>query len=195
MEKSRRSTCGSKIHNEAEEVLTMTQNSQPHLTRGFGLLQATALNMSNVVGVGPFITIPLMMATMGGPQAMLGWILGAVLAICDGQVWSELGAAWPGSGGSYRYLRGVGAAALRAEAGILLSSGSLRFLERIFPLSVGVGSTLTGEHGVGLDKINYMTMIFSEADLEAMARVRAVFDPKGLCNPGKVLPVRRCNES
>lgn len=77
----------------------------PQLTRGFGLLQATALNMSNVVGVGPFITIPLMMATMGGPQAMLGWILGALLAVCDGQVWSELGAAWPGSGGSYRYLR------------------------------------------------------------------------------------------
>lgn len=83
----------------------MKQETSPHLARGFGLLQATALNMSNVVGVGPFITIPLMMATMGGPQAMLGWILGALLAICDGQVWSELGAAWPGSGGSYRYLR------------------------------------------------------------------------------------------
>jgi glycolate oxidase subunit GlcD len=64
--------------------------------------------------------------------------------------------------------------------------------KEIMQLSVGVGGTLTGEHGVGLDKINYMTMIFSEADLEAMARVRAVFDPKGLCNPGKVLPVRRC---
>ena len=64
-------------------------NAQPHLTRGFGLLQATALNMSNVVGVGPFITIPLMMATMGGPQAMLGWMLGALLAICDGQVWER----------------------------------------------------------------------------------------------------------
>src|SRR5438105_6398133 len=71
----------------------------------FGLLQATALNMSNVVGVGPFITIPLMLATMGGPQALLGWTLGALLAVCDGQVWSELGAAWPGSGGSYRYLK------------------------------------------------------------------------------------------
>jgi len=83
----------------------MNHNSKPQLTRGFGLLQATALNMSNVVGVGPFITIPLMMATMGGPQAMLGWLLGALLAVCDGQVWSELGAAWPGSGGSYRFLR------------------------------------------------------------------------------------------
>src|SRR5947207_14940833 len=86
----------------------MTEISSPshtQLTRGFGLLQATALNMSNVVGVGPFITIPLMLATMGGPQALLGWTLGALLAVCDGQVWSELGAAWPGSGGTYRYLK------------------------------------------------------------------------------------------
>jgi APA family basic amino acid/polyamine antiporter len=83
----------------------MTGPPEPPLKRGFGLLQATALNFTNVVGVGPFITIPLILATMGGPQAMLGWILGALLALCDGQVWSELGAAWPGSGGSYHYLR------------------------------------------------------------------------------------------
>lgn len=75
--------------------------------RGFGLLQATALNMSNMVGVGPFITIPLIIAAMGGPQCMLGWLLGAVLALCDGLVWSELAAAIPGTGGSYLYLREV----------------------------------------------------------------------------------------
>ena len=78
---------------------------KPHLTRGFGLLGATALNMSNMVGVGPFITIPLLMASMGGPQAMIGWVAGAVLVTCDGLIWSELGAALPGSGGSYRFLR------------------------------------------------------------------------------------------
>jgi amino acid transporter len=61
--------------------------------------------MSNMVGVGPFITIPILMASMGGPQALLGWMVGAVIVICDGQVWSELGAALPGSGGSYQYLR------------------------------------------------------------------------------------------
>ncbi len=75
------------------------------LVRGFGLLQATALNMSNMVGVGPFITIPLIIAAMGGPQCMLGWLLGAVLALCDGLVWSELAAAMPGTGGTYLYLR------------------------------------------------------------------------------------------
>ena len=75
------------------------------LVRGFGLVQATALNMSNMVGIGPFITIPLIIASMGGPQCMLGWLLGAVLALCDGLVWSELAAALPGTGGSYLYLR------------------------------------------------------------------------------------------
>jgi amino acid transporter len=75
------------------------------LERGFGLLEATALNMSNMVGVGPFLTIPLIIAAMEGPQCMLGWLLGAALALCDGMVWSELAAAMPGTGGTYHYLR------------------------------------------------------------------------------------------
>jgi len=79
----------------------------PHLQRRFGLLQATALNMSNMIGIGPFITIPLLMSAVngGGPQAMLGWLVAVLIAIPDGMVWSELGAAMPGSGGSYVYLR------------------------------------------------------------------------------------------
>src|SRR6201989_1833973 len=77
----------------------------PHLLRRFGLLEATALNMSNMIGIGPFITIPLILSAMGGPQAMLGWLAGLLIAACDGFVWSELGAALPGSGGSYRFLR------------------------------------------------------------------------------------------
>ncbi len=75
------------------------------LVRSFSLLQATALNMSNMVGVGPFITIPLVIASMGGPQCMLGWALGALVALCDGMIWSELAAAMPGSGGTYLYLK------------------------------------------------------------------------------------------
>src|ERR1700704_4204873 len=80
---------------------------KPQLIRGVGLGSATALNMIDMIGVGPFITIPLIVTAMGGPQAMLGWILGAVLAACDGLVWAELGAAMPGSGGSYRYLKEI----------------------------------------------------------------------------------------
>lgn len=75
------------------------------LLRRFGLLQAIALNMSNMIGVGPFITIPLLMSALGGPQAMLGWIVAVLIAIPDGMIWSELGAAMPGSGGTYVYLR------------------------------------------------------------------------------------------
>jgi basic amino acid/polyamine antiporter, APA family len=75
------------------------------LTRGLGLLQASALNMSNMVGVGPFVTIPLLIGAMGGPQCLLGWGVGAILALCDGLVWAELSAALPGEGGSYLYLR------------------------------------------------------------------------------------------
>ena len=82
------------------------QNS-PQLIRGVGLGSATALNMIDMIGVGPFITIPLMVSAMGGPQAMLGWILGAIFAMCDGLVWAELGAAMPHSGGSYGYLREI----------------------------------------------------------------------------------------
>ncbi len=73
--------------------------------RRFGLLQATALNMTNMMGVGPFITIPLLMSALGGPQAMLGWIVALLIVIPDGMVWSELGSQMPGSGGSYGYLR------------------------------------------------------------------------------------------
>ena len=68
-------------------------------------MQATALAITDMIGIGPFITIPLFLATMGGPQAMLGWVVGALLAFCDGLVWAELGAAMPKAGGSYNYLR------------------------------------------------------------------------------------------
>jgi amino acid transporter len=77
------------------------------LHRGIGLVQATSLNVANMVGVGPFITIPLFVAAMGGPQALVGWIVAAVVVLCDGLVWSELGAALPGSGGTYHFLRQI----------------------------------------------------------------------------------------
>src|SRR5438046_7872402 len=80
------------------------ETTQPHLDRRLGLLNATSVNMSNMVGAGIFITLPLILGAMGGPQALLGWFLGALLATADAMVWSELAAAYPGSGGSYIYL-------------------------------------------------------------------------------------------
>ena len=69
-----------------------------------GFWGATSANVLNMIGVGPFLTIPLALAAMGGPQAMLGWILGAFVSLCDGMVWSELGSALPLDGGPYHYL-------------------------------------------------------------------------------------------
>ncbi|MCY2998871.1 MAG: APC family permease [Planctomycetota bacterium] len=77
------------------------------LNRGLGLLQATGLNIANMVGIGPFITIPAFIAAMSGPQAMIAWVLAAILVLCDGLVWSELGAALPGSGGTYHFLKQI----------------------------------------------------------------------------------------
>ena len=77
----------------------------PTLERRITLLPATALNMSNMLGIGPFITIPLLMTGLGGPQALAGWAVALVIVIADGLIWSELGAAMPGSGGTYQYLR------------------------------------------------------------------------------------------
>src|ERR1700721_2733594 len=88
------------------------------LERGIGPVGAISTNVLNMVGVGPFLTIPLALAAMGGPQAMIGWILGAALCLCDGMVWAELGSAMPGSGRSYHYLR---EAFGRGASGLLMS--------------------------------------------------------------------------
>ncbi|MFY8072480.1 MAG: APC family permease [Pirellula sp.] len=85
----------------------MSETRSGELDRGLGLVQATGLNIANMVGIGPFITIPLFIAAMSGPQAMIAWVLAAVLVLCDGLVWSELGAAIPGSGGTYHFLKRI----------------------------------------------------------------------------------------
>jgi amino acid transporter len=70
-----------------------------------GLLQATSTNVISMVGVGPFLTIPFMVAAMNGPHVIYAWMAGLVLALADGLVYAQLGAALPGSGGGYLYLR------------------------------------------------------------------------------------------
>src|SRR5215813_11555186 len=111
--------------------------AEAQLIRGVGLWGATTLNMIDMIGVGPFITIPLIIAAMGGPQAMLGWIFGAVLVICDGLVWAELGAALPGSGGSYRYLAEIYGP---RKLGHLMSFLFIWQLTFSAPLSIASGS-------------------------------------------------------
>ena len=75
------------------------------LQRRIGLRSAVAFNMLEMIGVGPFITLPLVIAAAGYRLSVWAWVLGAVIAVADGLVWAELGAAFPRAGGSYAFLR------------------------------------------------------------------------------------------
>jgi len=84
---------------------TLPPASPVQLERGLGLKEAVALNMIEIVGIGPFVVSSLVIKAMGGPQALIAWLAGALLATLDGFVWSELGAAMPKAGGTYVFLR------------------------------------------------------------------------------------------
>lgn len=75
------------------------------LERRLGLLQATAINMTDMVGIGPFITLPMVIGMMNGPYFLYAWLAGALLSFVDAMIWSELGAAFPKAGGSYNFLK------------------------------------------------------------------------------------------
>jgi fructoselysine transporter len=79
--------------------------SEPKQDRQLGLLQATAINMTDMVGIGPFITLPMVIGIMNGPYFLYAWLAGAVLSFIDAMTWSELGAAFPKAGGSYNFLK------------------------------------------------------------------------------------------
>ncbi len=83
----------------------MSDNTGPSLQRKLGVFNATTINMSNMVGIGPFITIPIILSTLGGPHSYLAWLVGVLIALADGLVVAELGAAIPASGGSYAFIR------------------------------------------------------------------------------------------
>jgi fructoselysine transporter len=83
----------------------LSEQQTPHLERGLGLMQATAVNMIDMVGIGPFITLHMIVSVMNGPASLFAWLLGALLAYSDGLVWAELGAKWPEAGGSYVFLK------------------------------------------------------------------------------------------
>jgi fructoselysine transporter len=78
---------------------------RPALERRLGLGQATAINMTDMVGIGPFITMPMVIGMMNGPWFLYAWFAGAFLSIVDAMIWSELGAAFPKAGGSYNFLK------------------------------------------------------------------------------------------
>ncbi len=129
--------------------MPLAEAESPHLVRGIGLFGAVSANMLEMIGVGPFITIPILLGKAGGPQAMLGWVIGALVALCDGMVWAELGAAMPGTGGPYRYLS---EAYGPKRLGRLMSF--LFIWETIFlaPLSIGSGAVGFAQYAKFLSK-------------------------------------------
>jgi amino acid transporter len=77
------------------------------MKRAIDLRGAISINVITMIGIGPLVTIPLVIAALGGPLALIGWVAGAIVALCDGMVWAELSSQFPGSGGTYVYLRDV----------------------------------------------------------------------------------------
>jgi len=130
------------------------------LERGLSLTQATAINMIDMVGIGPFVTIPFIIGLMHGPASILAWLLGALLAYMDGFVWAEMGAKWPEAGGSYiflqklfgeqkwgRYMAFLFTWQTMIQAPLVVASGAIGFsqyLSYLVPLTTLQGKAISG---------------------------------------------------
>jgi len=130
--------------------------------RRLGFTQATAINLLAMIGVGPFLTIPLLLRAMHGPQALVGWIVGAIVAVGDGLVWAELGAAMPRGGGGYQY---VLEAFDRRRLGRVMSFLFLWQTVACFPLIIASGAVGFAQYAAFL----YPSMTIAQAKGLAMA--------------------------
>ena len=83
----------------------MANDNQPKLERKISILQATAINMTDMVGIGPFVVLSMVAEIMQGPWFLYAWIAGALLSFVDAMVWSQLGSTYPLAGGSYNFLK------------------------------------------------------------------------------------------
>ena len=88
-------------------IALLSSTTNQTLERRIGLRSAVLFNMLEMIGVGPFITLPLVIAAAGYRLSVAAWLLGALIAVADGLVWAELGAAFPRAGGSYAFLREI----------------------------------------------------------------------------------------
>ena len=157
--------------------MQQTTISANRLERGMGLRAAISANVLNMVGVGPFLTIPLALAAMGGPQAMVGWVLGAVISLSDGMVWAELGSRFPDSGGPYFFLlhafgeRGPG----RLFAFLFLFQSLLAGPISIASGAVGFASYATVFHPLSHVQLGLMAMLLCLANIALLVRsIRAI---------------------
>jgi fructoselysine transporter len=144
---------------------------EPHLERRLGLWQASSLNMINMVGIGPFVVVPVIFNIMGGHNVLLPWIAGAIIAILDSFIWAELGAKYPLAGGTYNFLReaykdrGLGRfmsflfiCQIMVQAPLVIASGAIGFSQYfsyIFPLPVIGQKAVSGLVVIALTALLY----------------------------------------
>ncbi|MFN8277540.1 MAG: amino acid permease [Chitinophagales bacterium] len=125
--------------------------------REISLVQATALNMIDMVGIGPFATLPIVLLAFPGKFSLIPWLAGAIVSLFDGWIWSELGAAWPEAGGSYIFLQRIYKSAIGRYLAFLYSFqtslhlplvmtsaciGLLNYLNYLVPLSFWQGKAV-----------------------------------------------------
>jgi amino acid transporter len=151
--------------------------SDPPLARGLGLWQATAVNITMVVGAGVFATIPLILGKLPGPYALLAWLVAGVLILFDSMIWGELGAALPAAGGSYHYLlESFG----RSKWGRLMS---FLFVWQILisgPIEVGSGLVAAGQFSTalpGVSEFNAEHSVTFSVDITETNKVAVTFGP------------------
>jgi amino acid transporter len=112
------------------------------LKRAIDLRGAISINVITMIGIGPLVTIPLVIAALGGPLALVGWIAGAIVALCDGLVWAELSSRFPGSGGTYVYLRDTFARSVSDAPSRFSLIGSFFCTRRVYwPAAISVLQT------------------------------------------------------
>src|SRR6478736_6671590 len=145
----------------------MSPAPKPTLERGLGLGQATAVNITQIVGAGVFATIPLILGVLPGAYALLAWLVAGVLILFDGMIWGELGAALPSAGGSYHFLLECYG---RSRWGRLMA---FLFVWQILisgPLEVGSGLVAAAQFSTGLSPA------FKAYDEEHTAKVEVAID-------------------
>ncbi len=159
------------------------------LKRVIDLRGAVSINVITMIGIGPLVTIPLVIAALGGPLALIGWIAGAVVALCDGLVWAELSSRFPGSGGTYVYLRdafgerGLGRALaflfnwqFLLYAPCLLASGYIGFANYAAYLYPALGSNLAAHDAlaVGIGIVTILLLYRRTAQVSSVGAMLAV---------------------
>ncbi|MBV8432761.1 MAG: APC family permease [Candidatus Eremiobacteraeota bacterium] len=157
------------------------------MIRGIDLRGAVSVNMITMIGIGPLITLALVLSYLNGPLALIGWIAGALVSMCDGLVWAELGSRYPGSGGTYVYLREIfgrnGVGKMLAflfnwqfvfYATLLIASGYIGFSSYAAYLFPAVGSSTLAHNALAVG-MGIVTMVLVYRKITVAEKLGFVF--------------------